>query len=574
MITRLAVKNFKLFDSVGIELGQRVVLVGPNNMGKSTALQALTLWEAGLRKWVEKRSEGTPESRPGVTINRRDLISIPVPTAKLLWKDLHVRAVRKENGRQRTENILIEICVSGVWQGREWECGLEFDYANEESFYCRPMKRPDGKRMEVPRDVQNMHLAYLPPMSGLAAEEDRLDPGAIRVRLGEGRTAEVLRNLCYAVVQSRDGQAKWEKIVERMKKLFGVELKQPEYIAARGQIVLKYRDFRGTELDLVSSGRGQQQTLLLLAYLALRPGNILLLDEPDAHLEILRQREIYRILCESAEETQSQIIAASHSEILLNEAAGRDMVIAFVGRPHRIDDRGSQVLKALRDIGFDQYFLAEQKGWVLYLEGSSDLVILQTLAKKLGHPAEEDLQRPFVYYTGNQPARAKEHFYALREAKSDLAGIAVYDRLERGLEEAGQLKQVQWRQREIENYLCKRDVLIRFARERAVKEGGAIFSNTWAENMEEAIRETEKALETLGKPSPWKGELKVSDEFLGPLFRTFYAKLGLKNLMNKADYYELAEYLEREEIDLDVVRVLDAIHEVASQAKTAEGGIS
>jgi hypothetical protein len=34
-------------------------------------------------------------------------------------------------------------------------------------------------------------------MSGLAANETRLDPGAISVRLGEGRTAEVLRNLCY-----------------------------------------------------------------------------------------------------------------------------------------------------------------------------------------------------------------------------------------------------------------------------------------------------------------------------------------------------------------------------------------
>ena len=73
----------------------------------------------------------------------------------------------------------------------------------------------------------------------------------------------------------------------------------------------------------------------------------------------------------------SQIIAASHSEVLLNEAAGRDVVVAFVGTPHRIDDRGSQVLKALREIGFDQYYLAEQARWVLYLEGSTDLSILQ-----------------------------------------------------------------------------------------------------------------------------------------------------------------------------------------------------
>ena len=70
------------------------------------------------------------------------------------------------------------------------------------------------------------------------------------------------------------------------------------------------------------------------------------------------------------------MIAASHSEILLNEAADRDVVIAFVGKPHRMDDRGQQVVKSLKEIGFEQYYQAEQTGWVLYLEGSTDLAIL------------------------------------------------------------------------------------------------------------------------------------------------------------------------------------------------------
>ena len=77
-----------------------------------------------------------------------------------------------------------------------------------------------------------------------------------------------------------------------------------------------------------------------------------------------------------AQEKHCQVIAASHSEILLNEAADRDVVIAFVGKPHRMDDRGQQVVKSLKEIGFEQYYQAEQTGWVLYLEGSTDLAIL------------------------------------------------------------------------------------------------------------------------------------------------------------------------------------------------------
>ena len=90
--------------------------------------------------------------------------------------------------------------------------------------------------------------------------------------------------------------------------------------------------------------------------MAVNLGAVLLLDEPDVYLEILRQRQIYQVLTETAAETSSQIIATSHSEVILNEAADRDIVIAFVGSPHRIDDRGSQVLKALKEIGFEHYY--------------------------------------------------------------------------------------------------------------------------------------------------------------------------------------------------------------------------
>ncbi len=54
MLTRLVVRNFKLFDEVEIELAERVVFVGPNNSGKTSALQALALWNVGVLRWIEK----------------------------------------------------------------------------------------------------------------------------------------------------------------------------------------------------------------------------------------------------------------------------------------------------------------------------------------------------------------------------------------------------------------------------------------------------------------------------------------------------------------------------------------
>ncbi len=63
MLTKLTIRNFKRFEEVEIELGNPVVFVGPNNSGKTSALQALALWHAGLRRWNEKRAGASaPES--------------------------------------------------------------------------------------------------------------------------------------------------------------------------------------------------------------------------------------------------------------------------------------------------------------------------------------------------------------------------------------------------------------------------------------------------------------------------------------------------------------------------------
>ena len=565
MLNKLTIRNFKLFQDVELDLGERVVLIGPNNAGKTSALQALALWDIGVKRWVEKRGAGNvPEKRPGVTINRRDLIAVPVPAANLLWRDLHTQESARGNGAKK---IFIDILVEGISGGKPWTCGLEFYYANEESLYCRSIRLPNGGRMEVPREAAPLRIAYLPPMSGLAANETRLDEGAINVRLGEGRTAEVMRNLCHQVLQSQDGSSKWEQLAGRIEALFGIRLDSPEYIKERGEIVMSYRTRGNIRLDISSSGRGQQQTLLLLAHMTANPGAVLLLDEPDAHLEILRQRQIYQILTETAARTGSQIIAASHSEVILNEAADRDVVIAFVGQPHRIDDRGSQVIKALKEIGFEHYYLAEEVGWVLYLEGSTDLAILRAFAERLEHPAQAVLERPFVHYVANQPAKAREHFYGIREAKPDLIGIAVYDRLERQPPAEPQFRQLMWRRRELENYLCTRETLLAFATAKGQEQQGEMFGGSWSAVMEETIQEIESALAALGKPSPWGSDLKASDDFLDPLFRKFYQKLGLPNLMRKTDYHTLAPFVPAAAIDNEIREVLDAIVQTANQAR-------
>jgi ABC-type branched-subunit amino acid transport system ATPase component len=581
MLTSLTVHNFKRFREVKVELGSPVLFIGPNNSGKTSALQALALWEIGLRRWNEKRKgKKTPERRPGVTINRRDLIAVPVPNANLLWRDLHVRDVSTAGEKPETRNVRIDILVEGIGYNGAWECGLEFDYANEESFYCRPLRISDEKnpqRMPIPEPAVDVRVAYLPPMSGLAARETRLDPGATNVRIGEGRTAEVLRNLCYQI--STHKPERWADLTARIERLFGATLEEPRYVVERGEIEMSYSE-RSVVLDLSSSGRGLQQTLLLVSYMYANPGAVLLLDEPDAHLEILRQRQIYQILTEVARDNNNQIIAATHSEVLLNEAADRDVVVAFVGAPHRIDDRGSQVVKALRDIGFEDYYLAEQAGWVLYVEGATDLALLRSFAELLDHQqARMALERPFVRYVGNQPGEVVKHFFGLREAVRHLRAVAVFDRLLR--EPPPELLGIAhvWKRREVENYVCYPETLEAYAEATAREEAaaGPIFEEAEVRRrvgaMRSSVREVAEALETLGKGSPWSADLRVSEEFLVPLFEKYYRRLGLPNVMAKKNFHELARYVPAAKLDPEVREKLDAIAEAALLAGAGDQAV-
>ncbi|NJM12789.1 MAG: AAA family ATPase [Synechococcaceae cyanobacterium SM1_2_3] len=579
MLTRLVIRNFKRFGNAEIDLGKSVVLIGPNNSGKTTALQALALWELGLRRWAEKRQgKSTALQRQGVAINRRDLVALPVPTANLLWRDLHVRNSEQQAGKSKTSNIRVDILVEGITGDKKWSCGLEFDYANEESFYCRPLRLDDShqpQRMTVPELATQVKIAFLPPMSGLTDREFIKQPGEIGVLIGQGQTAQVLRNLCYRVCWPIEGTTTpsndWITLVNQLSRLFGVKLFNPEFIAERSEITMEYEEKTGAHLDISCSGRGLQQTLLILAHLYANPHTVLLLDEPDAHLEVLRQRQTYQLINDLAEEKGSQIIAASHSEVVLAEAANRGIVVAFVGKPHLLNNRGSQVMKSLTELGWDQYYQAEQTGWVLYVEDATDLAILKAFARILQHPAQALLEMPFVHYvTTNLPQKCRDHFNGLREAKNDLVGIALFDRLDRALQPNENLNEIMWAKREIENYLCSEEVLHAWAvHDLADDIFGVAERPNRLQAMKKAIAEVTHLLE-IDEKSPWSPDVKASDEVLDRIFRVFFKEIGLPLSFRKRDYHLLAGFLSKQQIDPEVAEKLDAIAVTAACAKPME----
>lgn len=584
MLRSIRIQGFKRFEDVTLELGPAVVFVGPNNSGKTTALQALALWQFGLNTWMERRKQDTTaQKRRGVTVNRKDIVSVPVPNSIHLWRNLNVSHTSEGSaGGKTSERLQIVITVQGDSEdGLPWSLGMRFHYDGPETLRCEPLW-PEGADMEqaqaqarqVAGDVE---IQLLPPMSGLASTEFHLQEGAVLQLLGQGKSADVLRNLCYAVhtpqrkdptpspdpTPTRDG---WARIRAHMKDLFGVDLDPPELVLRRGEITLSYSQNGARGLDISAAGRGLQQTLLLLAWLyRSRPGSVLLLDEPDAHLEFLRQRQIYGVLQEIARERRCQIIAASHSEVVLDEAMERhDHVIAFVGKPHAVG-RPDQLRKALRTIRWDHYILAEQTGWVLYCEGATDLEILRCFAQQLGHTRALDaLARPFVHWV-QQISKAAEHYHGLREACPDLVGVVVMDRQERDPPSSDdRLPVYTWTRREIENYLAIPEVLIQYARSLAV---GTLFEADFGAVMRECIQRnvSPAAFEDRGHVY-WKN-VKATDDLLDIVLKEFSARVKRPLVLSKGRYHELVKYVPKEQTDPEIREMLDRIAAVAERAR-------
>lgn len=489
----IEIENFKRFgDKQRIELDHPAVLIGPNNCGKTSAIQALALWSQAVRTWYDVRKDTSAKERTATSLNRLSIVAVPVSRTRYFWHNT------------RVQRVPLTIAVGVEFKGQIEPLTMRFTHRGDELVYCSPDESVKGNA-ELIAFAANLKVELLYSMSGLDTEEPILQPGRVDALLGQGRTADVLRNLCLAVAKSSADD--WNRVVQLMQRLFNVSLGQPEE-TSRGSITMNYRQPGVKEpLDISSAGRGMLQMLLVFAYLYSHKRSVLLVDEPDAHLEILRQKQVYVLLRDIASENGSQVVMVTHSEVILDEALDTNLTLLLEGRADDLAKK-QDIRNSLKHFGADHYVKARERGYVLYVEGGTDIDMLRGLAERIKHPVAEiwDERINSFYVQNNYPLQdvdaelerveggfgltPREHFNGLRNLLPSLQGVAILDNdgQNRQDRDEGALRIRYWRRYEAENYFITPELLRHYAYSHFPADD--LFTSQARQGVDDALAET------------------------------------------------------------------------------------
>jgi AAA15 family ATPase/GTPase len=126
MITKLTLNNFKSISEQTYEFSQFDLLVGQNNSGKSTILQALAIWQF----CIDEFSRAKHRKNKSIQIVLPNFTALPIPQFNLLWKE---RTERRYVSKKQ-ERILISIDVTWIAaNGKSYNLAINLRYASPQT---------------------------------------------------------------------------------------------------------------------------------------------------------------------------------------------------------------------------------------------------------------------------------------------------------------------------------------------------------------------------------------------------------------------------------------------------------
>lgn len=474
-IQSVRIKNFKCIKDETYIFTDFDLLVGRNNSGKSSVLQALGIWNYCIEEF---RNSGRKGKEYAMQIVLPNFTPIPLPKFSLLWyKQTDRKNVRGENGKTKPELIVIDIEVTWRCGNEQKTFGVTLRYQGPQNIYAAPR---EGWNEFKNLDTLNAfpRILYIPPFSGLESKEEKRTVPVIKTQIGKFQPGSVIRNTLLRVFshtadtsleQTEDEKKQWNDLTTTVKDFFAVDLLEPRYREATDtNIVCEYKQTGDPKrYDIIAGGSGFHQTLILFSSIYAFSPDVVLFDEPDAHLHVNLLREVIAYLKKTVREHSLQCLIATHSEALIDALDAHQILSLLSQKPSRVNAT-APVIAALAEVQNREIMHMKQSPYILYLEGDSDERLLRIWANSIGKEKKLNLFYIKKLHGGTKKEmfeKAEKHFNALRIIEPKVKRMMLFDRDEGDFHpQKDNAVLYEWERRHIENYLLVPDIWKKAAR--------------------------------------------------------------------------------------------------------------
>lgn len=376
-IKTIFIKNFKSFKEIKFECNEKFnVLIGENNIGKSTLFEALLLWEFTFKRIISSRNSfyKADGGNSYISFNELDFIRL-INDNDLFFESPNIARIAIEINVEYNKNFVLEFEFSrpkAIKNSYIRFKTINHTYFDSFGTYLRT------KRISLDKIL---FIYQTKPVSNILNFEPFMNKGQILRKIYQGKSGEVLRNKIinkkYTQLQSIENQ-----ISSVLNMPIKFECVNKEYSDKDEHINLKVN---GKDIHLQGSGFLQITEIFSTVEYLENSINILLIDEPDSHIHSKLQ---HKLLEELRKISNTQTFVISHNdnfvnEINLNELFYLNQEAKDLGKIIKLDDSNFDNVK--KDLG--GIILALDKlnfsDIVCFVEGSDDINYIDKIVGKI-----------------------------------------------------------------------------------------------------------------------------------------------------------------------------------------------
>lgn len=374
MLKSIRIQKFKGILDITLPLGAINVIIGGNNAGKSSILQAIQFAVSVAQATSTQNTRWSGERMPS-SLSSNDLIYSPINDIYALG---HNGALQEpiEDAIQVSFESEADLVKLTVRKGRNKNIAVALE------------GRTLGERL---RSLDEPFCIIVPGLSGIPAQELYKTPSVITKLAARGDSNSVFRNI---LLQLSKRPADWNLFLALLQDICpGVEL-AVSFDENTDETIKATVTQSGRVLPIDASGTGVLQAIQILSYIFLFKPRLLILDEPDSHLHPNNQRKLIEILTRAQLTNGAQIMISTHSKYIVDELLG-EATVFWVNNGALVEqidnDEEAYVVKSLMEIGAlsegERMGAGEAK--VTVITEDQDAAYIKLLLEANGWPLEE-----------------------------------------------------------------------------------------------------------------------------------------------------------------------------------------